>query len=112
MIVKGQVDSWSGGDENLSQKNFYIIQYLMQNHQDEFDWFLKLDDDTYLCYKNLREFLQYYDPSKEWYIGSTQTFHVDSWYNSGGAGWVLSHKVLRKIIDLPNFQSLLETNNA
>ena len=94
-------------DENLQCKREKGLEYVSEkysrhsisygNHEGQFDWMFKLDDDTYLCYKHLKEFLQYYDPSQRWWIGQSFTVWYPEKYLSGGGGYAFSHELMQLI---------------
>merc|ERR1719325_1805 len=85
-------------------------QYLAQNHLDEFDWLFKADDDTYVCFPRLRQFLQYYDPNLEWYIGQSYLVWYPKMYNTGGSGVAFSRRLVQKINETD--EDVLEFNKS
>jgi glycoprotein-N-acetylgalactosamine 3-beta-galactosyltransferase len=46
------------GYEHLTQKTVLALQYAYEYHFNNFDWFVKADDDTYIFMENLKEFLR------------------------------------------------------
>uniref|UniRef100_A0A3Q3KV89 Glycoprotein-N-acetylgalactosamine 3-beta-galactosyltransferase 1 n=1 Tax=Mastacembelus armatus TaxID=205130 RepID=A0A3Q3KV89_9TELE len=78
-------------------KTIRAFQYIHQHHLDEADWFLKVDDDTFVVVENLRYSLSKYDPEKPLYSGRFTPF-ISQGYMSGGAGYVLSKEALRRFI--------------
>jgi hypothetical protein len=50
------------------------------------DWFLKVDDDTYIVVDNLRSFLHSHSPAEPVYFGCKLKPFVEQGYMSGGAG--------------------------
>ena len=71
-----------------------IFSFLLQ---DEADWFLKTDDDTYIIVENLRHLLKDKNSSDPVYFG--HKLRIDSVQQgifSGGAGYVLSKEALRR----------------
>ncbi|XP_033242688.1 glycoprotein-N-acetylgalactosamine 3-beta-galactosyltransferase 1-like isoform X2 [Drosophila miranda] len=84
------------------RKNLYAkvragFAYAYKHHGEDYDWFLKADDDTFIIMENLRYFLYPYDPEAALYFG--HKFHTDfpQGYMSGGAGYVLSRDALRRL---------------
>lgn len=55
--------------ENLWRKVIRTFIYAHDNLIDQFDWFMKMDDDTYVLMENLKEFLTKYDTNKPYYFG-------------------------------------------
>jgi len=60
---------------------------------DEFDWFVKLDDDTYFSADNFRHRVRNLDPEQPHYLGHT-SHHLDYPFNLG-AGHAISRGTLR-----------------
>jgi hypothetical protein len=68
------------GYGHLTQKSTMAFLYAYQHHIDEFDWFIKADDDTYLIIDNLRAFLNEQNASEPVTFG--YNFKVGSVYCS------------------------------
>lgn len=85
---------------NLTTKTIQTLLYANKNLINQFDWILKADDDTYVIMENLKEFLANKCPTDNTYYGfrykpyKPDTFQHD--FNSGGAGYVISNKVVRQ----------------
>ncbi|KAK0069039.1 glycoprotein-N-acetylgalactosamine 3-beta-galactosyltransferase 1-B, partial [Biomphalaria pfeifferi] len=82
--------------ENLSAKTIKAFYYLYEHKFDEADWFMKVDDDTYVIPENLRYFLSEQDPRDPVYFGHHFKAYIEQGYHSGGAGYVLSKEALRR----------------
>jgi glycoprotein-N-acetylgalactosamine 3-beta-galactosyltransferase len=46
------------GRDHLTQKSTLALHYVYENFINDFDWFVKADDDTYLFVENLKLFLK------------------------------------------------------
>ncbi|GAV08332.1 hypothetical protein RvY_18042-2 [Ramazzottius varieornatus] len=66
---------------------------------DEYDWFLKADDDTYVIMENLKLLVADYSPNQPLYFGHHFRRVTPEGYMSGGAGYVLSQAALRKFVE-------------
>ena len=87
----------SEGRQNLWGKTKGGFQYCYQHHREEFDWFIKADDDTFMVIENLKEFLRPFDTNEPIHFG--HHFKYLGGYFAGGAGYVLSRESLRRFVE-------------
>lgn len=87
------------GRNHLTAKTMKTMEYLYTHHLDQYDWFLKGDDDAFLVMENLKFLLSHYNSSQPIYTGHLFTkYHVDG-YMSGGAGYVLNRQALKLLVE-------------
>lgn len=64
----------------------------------DFDWFFKVDDDSYIIHENVVRFLKTKNPQEALFFG--RAFQVDQVvFPAGGAGYVVSREVLQIVKD-------------
>lgn len=91
------------GRQGLWGKTRAAFSFIFERYLEDFDWFLKADDDTYVIVDNLRYFLHSLNVSEPSYSGwwfrlPKRTFRAD--YMSGGAGYVINKAALLKFMSV------------
>lgn len=89
---------------HLWTKTTKAFQFIHDNHFNDFDWFLKADDDTFMIMENVRHMLYQYRPQTALYFGHRMTGNgsLDG-FMQGGA-YILSRKAVEKFVKLyPTF---------
>ena len=71
------------------------LRKVYESYGNDYDWFLKADDDTWIFMENLRYFLYSYSPEMPIYFGCKLKPFVQQGYMSG-SGYVLSREAVRK----------------
>lgn len=89
----------SKGSRNIWEKVWKMWVHVYENHLLEGDWFLKIDDDSYLGYHNMKGFLQYYNPDEPHYLGHVL---LHRWKNdniafNSGTCYALSRNAIQKL---------------
>ena len=91
---------------NLTSK-IYAAFKDVYSHNQNYDWFLKADDDTFIFIDNLRLFLKDKNQSESVTYGYNFKVLVKEGYHSGGGGYLLSQesmsRLANKLIDDLNF---------
>ena len=94
--------------------NIKIFRYLAEHHIEDYDWFMRLDDDAYISWPILEKLLRRLDPSELLYIGSPgfgkddeDYVEEEMTYCMGGPGIVLSRELLRNLS--PHLPSCLKS---
>lgn len=82
--------------DSLTEKVFYAFKYVYEKYNN-YDWYLKVDEDTFIFVNNLRNFLKTKNPNDPVTFGYDYKVYVDSGYHSGGAGYVLSKEALTRL---------------
>ncbi|KAJ3111600.1 hypothetical protein HDU96_005532 [Phlyctochytrium bullatum] len=88
-----------------AHKNLPGFEYLYSTHPDA-DWYVMIDDDTYVFFDNLIEYLRDRDPEVPFYTGSANVFvgcdDVEKFgdgplFAHGGSGIVMSRGAMKKM---------------
>ncbi|CAH8524800.1 unnamed protein product [Dicrocoelium dendriticum] len=85
--------------EALWDKTKFAINHAYKNYLENFDYFIKADDDTFIIVENLRKLLSEHTPDELFIMGRRFRPHVSQGYLSGGGGYVLSRAALIRIHD-------------
>ena len=80
----------------LTVKVLRTFQDLYLRYND-YDWYLKADDDSFIFVDNLRSFLKTKNSSKPVTYGYDFGVIIERGYHSGGAGYVLSNEAIKRI---------------
>lgn len=83
-------------EKNISWKYIYFIYNM---NIPEYDWYIFIDDDTFVFQSRLENLLQKYNHNEFYYIGK-QLDHIEKQfclYTSGGAGYAVSNALYSKI---------------
>ncbi len=80
----------------LTDKVYLSIKYIYEKYNN-YDWYLKADDDTFIFINNLRNFLANKNSSMPVTYGYDFKVIVENGYHSGGAGYVLSRESLLRL---------------
>ncbi len=78
----------------LTEKTLNAFKYIYQ-HNPDFDFYLKADDDTYIFMENLRSFLAI--KNRKMPIVSGYRYKGEGGYHSGGAGYVLTNEAMKRL---------------
>lgn len=84
---------------NIWEKVLEMWKTLWKDFSDKAEWFIKVDDDTFLALENLRRFLRFYNPRIPRYFGHTFYFRwrKENIVFNSGVTYVLSRESLLRI---------------
>jgi hypothetical protein len=94
----GNVHGW--GQETGDDYNSCPLKYIAMFRKLElpvFDWYVFVDDDTFVFHERMVKELGAYDPNEQWYLG-TPLFHLPPVvYMAGGSGFALSRPAFERV---------------
>ena len=98
------------------RKVFMMLKHMHDHYIDEFDWFMRADDDVYVRGKKLLDLVDKLNPAEEIYLGRPGAGKAEDikrlkllpheQYCMGGPGVIFSNAALRSLV--PHFQECLE----
>ncbi|CAH8441058.1 unnamed protein product [Dicrocoelium dendriticum] len=86
------------GRKHLWSKMRIILNYVSQ-FADDYDFFLKADDDTFVIMENLRAALRLFNPEQLLMFGYPFKHIIPQGHLSGGAGYVISRGLLKELVN-------------
>lgn len=104
------VVSLPGVDDSYppQRKSMMMLKYMHDNYIDQFEWFMRSDDDVYIRTEKLASFLQSLNSSQDIYLGQAGTGSKDEKgllglgsgdnFCMGGPGVIISRSVLKKVV--------------
>jgi len=81
----------------LTDKMFLTFQYMNKKYANDYDWFLKSDDDTFIFVDNLKEFVNDKSSTDPITFGYNFKKYVKYGYHSGGGSYLLSKEALQRL---------------
>lgn len=86
--------------DNMWQKVRSIFAFVGKHYLEDFDFFFQGGDDLYVLPGNLRHYIKHAvaDPEQDFFAGRRFRQTKDLYFNSGGAGYVISRGTLRKYV--------------
>ncbi|KAM7393445.1 hypothetical protein PAMA_008206 [Pampus argenteus] len=104
------VVSLTGVDDSYppQKKSFMMLKYIHDHYLDEYEWFMRADDDVYIRGEKLELFLRSLNSSKPLYLGQTGLGMAEELgrlalepgenFCMGGPGMIFSREVLRRMV--------------
>ena len=84
------------GRQHLTMKTFRAFRYVYKHYFDDFDWFMRTDDDSYVIMENLRYFLSQQDTHKAIHFGKKFKAVVKKGFVPTGPGCIFSKEALKR----------------
>jgi len=118
------VVSLTGVDDSYppQRKSMMMLKYMHDNFIDQYEWFMRADDDVYIRTEKLERFLRQLNSSDDLYIGQAGVGNQEEKgklglglgdnFCMGGPGVVISSSALRKVVPYLEhcLQNLLTTH--
>ncbi|TPP66597.1 Glycoprotein-N-acetylgalactosamine 3-beta-galactosyltransferase, partial [Fasciola gigantica] len=84
---------------SLWDKVKFGVQMVIDNKTEDYDYFLKADDDTYMIMENVRLMLDGLNPEQPFIAGRRFKKFISEGYASGGSGYIISRAGLKLIAE-------------
>jgi hypothetical protein len=81
----------------MAEKAMVILEKVYKQYSELFNWFLLVDDDTFVFLENLRTFIANKSSTEPYTYGYNFKEIVSTGYHSGGGGILFTHESLKRI---------------
>ncbi|XP_071812403.1 glycoprotein-N-acetylgalactosamine 3-beta-galactosyltransferase 1-like [Apostichopus japonicus] len=101
------------GRNELWMKTRAAFTLIYERYYADYDWFMKVDDDTFVIVDNLRYLLASKNTSEPLYYGFSfrhPQFNLD--YTSGGSGYVLGKEALSRFVKVAYDESVCPSGHS
>lgn len=98
------------------KKSFMMLKYMHDHYLDQYEWFMRADDDVYIKSERLESFLRSLNSSEAIFLGQTGMGARDELgklalepgenFCMGGPGVIMSREVLRRMV--PHIRECLQ----
>lgn len=103
----------SDKSRNIWEKSHRMWREIASRYLHSAEWFLKVDDDTFLGTENLRKFVQFYNPNVPHYFGHTlmHRWQSDNIVFNAGCAYVMSKESLTRLAPVLRQMPTIEKNS-
>ena len=81
----------------MAEKVMKVIKIAYDEYLDKFDWFLLVDDDTFIFVDHLYQFISIKSPEDPLTYGYNFKTIIPTGYHSGGGGTLITHESLKRM---------------
>ncbi|TKA61243.1 hypothetical protein B0A49_11961, partial [Cryomyces minteri] len=98
---------------DLDKWKFIPITHRVYKEQPNVKWYVFIEADAYMAWRNVMELLSHYNPDEPWYLGAVH-FFGDVAFAHGGMGYIISNGAMRLLDDIwdPKHIALWERRTA
>ena len=94
--IKNHIYGWNTADDYNACPLKYV-KFIKNMDMEEYDWYIFIDDDTFINVNTIKELLAKYDSNKYITIGSELIELSNLFYHPGGAGVIMSNTIYKEM---------------
>ena len=93
--------------QRMGEKVLITLETVFKLFGEKFNWFLLVDDDTYIYTRNLFKFIDNHDSNMPFTYGYIYKVIVPTGYHAGGGGTLITHESLKRLVHKINSNECL-----